>query len=59
MAFVAALSGEEIDPHDREALEAAVERLRETAPEVTAYLAEPMLRVTLVPTEASASRRRT
>jgi acetylornithine deacetylase/succinyl-diaminopimelate desuccinylase-like protein len=57
VAFVAALSGEEIDPHDREALEAAVERLRETAPEVTAYLAEPMLRVTLVPTKASASRK--
>jgi acetylornithine deacetylase/succinyl-diaminopimelate desuccinylase-like protein len=56
VAFVAALSGEEFDPHDREALEAAVERLRESAPEVTAYLAEPMLRVTLVPTKASASR---
>jgi acetylornithine deacetylase/succinyl-diaminopimelate desuccinylase-like protein len=55
MAFLAVLSGEEIDPHDREALEAAVERLREAAPEITAYLAEPMLRVTLVPTEASAS----
>ncbi len=55
MAFVAALSGEEIDPHDREALEAAVGRLREAAPEVAAYLAEPMLRVTLVPTESSAS----
>jgi acetylornithine deacetylase/succinyl-diaminopimelate desuccinylase-like protein len=57
VAFVAALSGEAIDPHDREALEAAVERLREAAPEITAYLAEPMLRVTLVPTEASASRK--
>jgi acetylornithine deacetylase/succinyl-diaminopimelate desuccinylase-like protein len=57
VAFVAALSGEEIDPHDREALDAAVERLREAAPEITAYLAEPMLRVTLVPTEASASRK--
>jgi acetylornithine deacetylase/succinyl-diaminopimelate desuccinylase-like protein len=57
VAFVAALSGEEIDPHDREALEAAVERLRQAAPEITAYLAEPMLRVTLVPTEASASRK--
>ena len=55
VAFVAALSGEEIDPHDRKALEAAVERLRETAPQITAYLAEPMLRVTLVPTKASAS----
>lgn len=57
VAFLAALSGDEIDPHDREALEAAVERLREAAPEITAYLAEPMLRVTLVPTEASASRK--
>jgi acetylornithine deacetylase/succinyl-diaminopimelate desuccinylase-like protein len=57
LAFVAALSGQEIDPHDREALEAAVERLREAAPEITAYLVEPMLRVTLVPTEASASRK--
>ena len=57
VAFVAALSGGEIDPHDREALEAAVERLREAAPEVTAYLAEPMLRVTLVPTKASGSRK--
>ena len=57
VAFVAALSGGEIDPHDREALEAAVERLREAAPEVTAFLAEPMLRVTLVPTKASGSRK--
>ena len=57
VAFVAALSGGEIDPHDREALEAAVERLREAAPEITAYLAEPMLRVTLVPTKASGSRK--
>jgi acetylornithine deacetylase/succinyl-diaminopimelate desuccinylase-like protein len=55
VAFVSALTGEEIDPQDGEALEAAVERLRIEAPEVTAYLAEPMLRVTLVPTEATAS----
>jgi acetylornithine deacetylase/succinyl-diaminopimelate desuccinylase-like protein len=55
VAFVAALTGEDVDGDDRDALEAAVERLRETAPEVTAYLAEPMLRVTLVPTMASAS----
>jgi acetylornithine deacetylase/succinyl-diaminopimelate desuccinylase-like protein len=55
VAFVAALTGSEIDVHDPGALEAAVERLREAAPEVIAYLAEPMLRVTLVPTEASAS----
>jgi acetylornithine deacetylase/succinyl-diaminopimelate desuccinylase-like protein len=57
LAFVAALSGEEIDPHDRQALEVALERLREAAPEVANYLAEPMLRVTLVPTQASASRK--
>jgi acetylornithine deacetylase/succinyl-diaminopimelate desuccinylase-like protein len=57
VAFLAALIGEEIDPHDREALEAAVDRLRQAAPEITAYLAEPMLRVTMVPTEASASRK--
>ena len=56
VAFVGALTGEEIDPHDGKALEAAVERAsRQAAPEVAAYLAEPMLRVTLVPTEASAS----
>jgi acetylornithine deacetylase/succinyl-diaminopimelate desuccinylase-like protein len=55
VAFVAALTGEDVDGDDRGVLEAAVERLRETAPEVTAYLAEPMLRVTLVPTMASAS----
>jgi acetylornithine deacetylase/succinyl-diaminopimelate desuccinylase-like protein len=55
VAFVAALTGEELEGEDRDALEAAVERLREAAPEVAAYLAEPMLRVTLVPTKASAS----
>ncbi|TMK75243.1 MAG: M20/M25/M40 family metallo-hydrolase [Actinobacteria bacterium] len=55
VAFVAALTGREIDVQEPDALEAAVERLREAAPEVTAYLVEPMLRVTLVPTVASAS----
>jgi acetylornithine deacetylase/succinyl-diaminopimelate desuccinylase-like protein len=57
LAFVAALTGEEIDPQDHDALEGAVERLREEAPEVTAYLAEPMLGVTLVPTKASGSKK--
>ena len=52
---MAALTGKDLDGHDPDALEAVVERLCETAPEVTAYLAEPMLRVTLVPTMASAS----
>jgi acetylornithine deacetylase/succinyl-diaminopimelate desuccinylase-like protein len=55
VAFIAALTGEEIDGQDRDALAAAIERLREAAPEITAYLAEPMVRVTLVPTMASAS----
>jgi acetylornithine deacetylase/succinyl-diaminopimelate desuccinylase-like protein len=55
VAFVGALTGEEIDPHDGKALEAAVARLRQETPEVAAYLAEPMLGVTLVPTKASAS----
>jgi acetylornithine deacetylase/succinyl-diaminopimelate desuccinylase-like protein len=55
VAFLAAATGEEVDGHDRDGLEAAVERLREMAPEVTAYLVEPMLRVTMVPTMASAS----
>jgi acetylornithine deacetylase/succinyl-diaminopimelate desuccinylase-like protein len=55
VAFVGALAGEEIGGEDHEALAGAVERLRRVAPEVTAYLVEPMLRVTLVPTQASAS----
>jgi acetylornithine deacetylase/succinyl-diaminopimelate desuccinylase-like protein len=40
---------------DLDALPEAVERLRDAAPEVVAYLVEPMLRVTLVPTVARAS----
>jgi len=55
VAFMAALTGEEVDGRDPKALQDAVERLRESAPEVIAYLAEPMLRVTLVPTVARAS----
>ena len=42
---------------DREAIPAAVEELRASAPEVVAYLVEPMLRVTLVPTTARASQK--
>jgi acetylornithine deacetylase/succinyl-diaminopimelate desuccinylase-like protein len=40
---------------DLDALPEAVERLRGAAPEVVAYLVEPMLRVTLTPTVARAS----
>jgi acetylornithine deacetylase/succinyl-diaminopimelate desuccinylase-like protein len=36
-------------------LESAVEELRSVAPEIASYIAEPMLRVTTVPTRASAS----
>jgi acetylornithine deacetylase/succinyl-diaminopimelate desuccinylase-like protein len=55
LAFVSTLIGGLIDPDDRAGLEAAVERLRTEAPGVAAYLAEPMLRVTLVPTKVRAS----
>src|SRR5436190_10475894 len=55
VAFVAALTGAEVDGGDSKALESAVDRLRDSAPEVIAYLVEPMLRVTLVPTVARAS----
>ena len=54
-AFCGALLGEDIDGADADELEAAVERLRALAPQVTAILAEPMLRVTMVPTGARAS----
>jgi acetylornithine deacetylase/succinyl-diaminopimelate desuccinylase-like protein len=40
---------------DQSALEGAVERLRGLSPALAALLAEPMLRVTMVPTKASAS----
>ena len=52
--FLSALLGEQVST-DRAGLEAAVERLRGLSPELTAFLAEPMLRVTMVPTTASAS----
>lgn len=52
--FVYAMGGEEIGA-DPDGLDEAVEHLRERAPEVVAYLLEPMLRVTLVPTQARAS----
>ena len=55
LAFLHALTDNPIDPDDPSALADAVEALRSTAPKVAAYLAEPMLRVTLVPTRARAS----
>jgi acetylornithine deacetylase/succinyl-diaminopimelate desuccinylase-like protein len=53
--LVAALTGALLDDGHPGALADAVEELRRTAPELVAYLVEPMLRVTLVPTRAWAS----
>jgi acetylornithine deacetylase/succinyl-diaminopimelate desuccinylase-like protein len=55
VTFVSALTGEEIDGEDPQALATALERLHQIAPPVATFLAEPMMRVTLAPTEASAS----
>jgi acetylornithine deacetylase/succinyl-diaminopimelate desuccinylase-like protein len=52
--FLEAVLGHPVDP-DPTTLEAAVEELRTLAREIAAYVAEPMLRVTMVPTRASAS----
>jgi acetylornithine deacetylase/succinyl-diaminopimelate desuccinylase-like protein len=52
--FVYAVSDEEVGA-DPDGLDEAVAHLRQRAPEVVAYLLEPMLRVTLVPTQARAS----
>ncbi len=54
LAFLSALGGRDLGP-DPDQLGAAIDALRETAPELVAYLVEPMLRVTLVPTQARAS----
>jgi acetylornithine deacetylase/succinyl-diaminopimelate desuccinylase-like protein len=53
-AFLAALSGEEVDGDPKQLAE-AIAGLRTSAPELVAYLVEPMLRATLVPTQARAS----
>ena len=52
--FASVLSGEEIAVSP-DGLGDAVEQLRKRAPEVVAYLLEPMLRVTLAPTKVRAS----
>jgi acetylornithine deacetylase/succinyl-diaminopimelate desuccinylase-like protein len=52
--FAYAVGGEELGA-DPDSLDQAVEHLRERAPEVVAYILDPMLRVTLVPTQARAS----
>jgi acetylornithine deacetylase/succinyl-diaminopimelate desuccinylase-like protein len=54
VAILSALSGRDLDA-DPEQLAEALEEVRAAAPQVAAYLIEPMLRVTLVPTQARAS----
>ena len=56
LAFLRGVLDREVGESPSE-LEAALSELRELSPEVAAYLAEPMLRVTLVPTRISASTR--
>ena len=57
VAFLEGVLGRELDDPGAEALEEALAELRERSAELAAYLAEPMLRVTLVPTRISASDR--
>jgi acetylornithine deacetylase/succinyl-diaminopimelate desuccinylase-like protein len=56
IAFLATLLETEIEA-DPTALAGALERLRSLSPPLAAFLAEPMLRVTMVPTTASASQK--
>jgi acetylornithine deacetylase/succinyl-diaminopimelate desuccinylase-like protein len=55
--FLATLIGEHLDEAGPEELVGALERLRERNPTVAAWLAEPMLRVTLTPTKIEASKK--
>jgi acetylornithine deacetylase/succinyl-diaminopimelate desuccinylase-like protein len=55
IAFLEGLLGEPLAGDDQGALEGAVERLRGLSAPLTAYVAEPMMRVTMVPTKAHAS----
>jgi acetylornithine deacetylase/succinyl-diaminopimelate desuccinylase-like protein len=56
VAFLSGVLDREVAPDPAE-LERALDDLRELSPLLAAYLAEPMLRVTLVPTKVSASNR--
>jgi acetylornithine deacetylase/succinyl-diaminopimelate desuccinylase-like protein len=53
--FLSTLLDEDLGDADPSALEGAVERLRSLSPKLVELLAEPMLRVTLVPTRIRAS----
>ncbi len=56
-AFLGGILGEDLGAAGNSDIEAALERLRSLSPLVAAYLAEPMLGVTLTPTMTSASRK--
>ncbi len=55
IAFLSALLSENLEGAGAPQLESALERLRSLSPALASYVAEPMLRVTFVPTRASAS----
>jgi len=55
LEFLQATTGREIDLDKPGDLVAALAELRRVAPQAAAYMAEPMLRVTLVPTQIEAS----
>ena len=55
LEFLGATTGREIDLDNPGDLVAALAELRKVAPQAAAYMAEPMLRVTLVPTMIEAS----
>lgn len=55
LAFLSAVLGDDLTDAQAGELEGAVERLRGLSPQLAAFLAEPMMRVTLVPTRAEAS----
>jgi acetylornithine deacetylase/succinyl-diaminopimelate desuccinylase-like protein len=54
LTFLEAVLGHPV-ADDPSGLETAIEELRSLAPEIAAYVAEPMVRVTMVPTRARAS----
>lgn len=55
LAFLGTLLGEDLSGAGAAEVEAAVGRLRELSEPLAAFVAEPMLRVTMVPTRAHAS----
>jgi acetylornithine deacetylase/succinyl-diaminopimelate desuccinylase-like protein len=54
-AFLSVLLDDDFSSAGPSELESALERLRSVSPQLASFIAEPMLRVTFVPTRASAS----